>query len=133
MILVDVDRVVAAQVCADQTPPLGGRRSRLGWQRVAELQEDGKEDGTRRSKNRHGGSLSHTNANTCSPLNFLARESHGKKITTRNSTLPPVASCESQRPFCVPVTLASSQTPCGPMTMRCRSKWMPGNAPSSSM
>ena len=31
-------------------------------------------------------------------------------------------------PLWVPVTCASSQTPCGPMTMFVRSKWMSGNA-----
>src|SRR5262245_8875194 len=53
----------------------------------------------------------HSCANTRSPLNFLARESQGKKITTRNSTVSPVGAYESHFPLWVPVTLASSQTP----------------------
>ena len=59
---------------------------------------------------------------TRSPLNFLRRGSHGKKITTRKASFAAVGACESHLPFGVPVTAASSHTPCGPITICCRSK-----------
>ena len=55
-----------------------------------------------------------------SPRNSVCVGSHGKKITTLKSTRAPEASNSSQSCSCVPVTSASSTTPCGPMTMSVR-------------
>src|SRR4029450_12070526 len=54
---------------------------------------------------------------TRSPMNNFCMGSQGKKITTLNSTRSPEASKSSQSCSCVPVTSASSTTPCGPTTM----------------
>src|SRR5919108_6417065 len=70
---------------------------------------------------------------TFSPLKRCRSASQGKKITTRHVSRSPVGALPSHSDSNVPVTRASSHTPCGPMTMSVRSKWMSGNALSNSM
>ena len=70
---------------------------------------------------------------TRSPLNRRETGSQGKKMALRQVIVSPVGSFSSHFARCVPVTIASSTTPCGPMTMFCSSKTMSGNAVSSSV
>ena len=53
-------------------------------------------------------------------------------MTTFHSRRSPVGSTPSHGAWCVADTSASSQTPCGPITMSVRSKRMSGNAVRSS-
>src|SRR5204863_3717453 len=117
VIFVDVDRVGSAEVSADPAPRGGGRGGRLRGGRIRCLD---------REQNQAESRSDHNCANTRSPLNFRALESHGKKITTRNSTSVPDGACDSHFALCVPVTFASSHTPCGPITICWRSNWMSG-------
>src|SRR4029077_20260136 len=67
-----------------------------------------------------------------SPENRSAAGSQGKRMSTSRETARPGGGAPAQGPVLVPVSVATSNAPWGPMTISERAKALSGNAPNRS-
>ena len=67
-----------------------------------------------------------------SPLNRSVAGSHGKRIRTSSETARPDGATPAHGPRLVPVSVATSKAPCGPITISDSAKALSGNAANSS-
>ena len=67
-----------------------------------------------------------------SPVNRCVTGSHGNRIRTSSETASPDGATPAHGPRLVPVNVATSNAPCGPMTISDSAKALSGNAANSS-
>ena len=68
-----------------------------------------------------------------SPRNRSVPGSHGKRMRTSSRTGSPDGGAPAHGPWFVPVSVATSKTPCGPTTISVSANALSGNAPNSSV
>src|SRR6188472_2208120 len=68
-----------------------------------------------------------------SPVNRCVTGSHGNRIRTSSETASPDGATPAHGPRFVPVRVATSNAPCGPMTISDSANALSGNAANSSV